>query len=372
MKKWLFYIAAALTAASCIYPYDPDINTSVDKTVVVDGEILVGGTSTIRLNYLTDLKQTTSLMRPKGKAWIEDEDGARYEASTSALTSTIQIPMTEALPGKQYRAVIEVDGETYTSQWLDADPAPVIENVYFVADEKNVTVYVDVNAQESESGYVGFSYEETWEFHADFIPEQIVNPQSWTFTMLMADWPYYWCYRSYIAPQRVLLDYTSMSSQTDRFPITAFSRTDNRNHKRYSILVRAYALSRDAYLYNKQTQEMSDVGGSLFTPDPGQLKSNLVCDSTPERKVMGLVLAAEVSSKRVFMNGTYYISTRPSTASFVIPDPSDYSKYYYDMNYRPVMTTAVGEATGLAWGPHRCTNCLEGGGTQERPEFWED
>lgn len=374
MKKCFAFAAAALLAVSCIYSYTPDLDGDVKKTIVVDGEILVGGTSVIRLSYLTPLGQSGSkLQYPHGRAWVEDEDGNRFIQPTSALSENIEIPTQNAVPGRRYRAVIEVDGNSYASEWLEAMPAPVIGDISFDPSETDVTVFVDVDAGESQSGYLGFSFEETWEFHSEFIPEYLVDPETWSFSTLMSTWPFYWCYRTVTSSQRILLDYSSLNgAMTRRFPITSFSRTDNRNHKRYSILVKAYALDQEAYLFNKNVREMSEMGGDLFTPDPGILGTNLTCLNDHEREVMGLVLAAEVGSKRAFMGADFYLPSTPNTGSFLIPNPVDYENLYYKMNYRPVMQMTIDENNGIAWGPHRCTNCLEAGGTQEKPDFWED
>ena len=374
MKKCPAYIAAALLAASCIYPYTPELPSETTRTVVVDGEILVGGVSTIRLSYLTPLNvngATTGV--PRGRAWVEDENGQRFDQPTSELSGIIYIPTGDAVPGRNYRAVIEVDGNTYTSDWVQASPAPVIQNVSFRADETNVTVYVDVDAEASQSGYLGFSYEETWKFHSEFLPDYVIDPNTWSISPLMSDWPNYWCYRSYTSAQRVLLDYTALEgSNTQSFPVTYFARTDSRNHQRYSILVKAYSLSRDAYLYNKMTQDISDLGGDLFSPDPGTLPSNLSCQNEPERAVMGLVLAAEVASKRVYMDNSYLIVPKANTSSFVVPSFDDFPRYYNEMNYRPILTISTDTGSGIGWGPLRCIDCIAAGGTQEKPDFWEE
>lgn len=365
-------VAVLLGLSSCIYSYDADISKDTDQTVVIEGEILVGGTSTIRLSYLTDLAKTNAT-HPAGRAWIEDEDGKRYDASNKGLSWTISVPMETAPSGKRYRAVIEVDGETYQSDWLEADPKPAITGIHFDSDGRQVTVYVDVDAQACRSGYMGFAYEETWQFHADFIPEYVIDPISWSYKEMMTSWPYYWCYRSNQSLQMVLLDYSTLEGvETKRYPIKTFSCADSRNHQRYSILVKAFALSRDAYLYNKQTQEMSEQGGDLFSPEPGILQGNLVCTSDEGRPVMGLVLAAEVATKRAFINNMYLRVTKQDD-SFMIDVPREKMPvFYYDMNYRPIKKTTIDEKETIGWGPHRCINCIEAGGTQEKPDFWDE
>lgn len=377
MKAWKHLYSAATVLlfclSSCIYPYDAEISKETDPTIVIEGEILVGGTSTIRLSYLTELKRTSNISHPAGTAWIEDKDGHRFEPVSKERTWTLNIPTETATSGNQYRAVVEVDGETYTSEWLNVDPAPSITGISFGCEKNKVTVYVDVDAQACRSGYMGFSYEETWEFHADFIPEIVVDPETWTYSDLMTTWPYYWCYRSSESQQMVLLDYSTLNgAQTNRYPVKTFPCTDSRNHMKYSILVKAFALSQDAYLYNKQTQDMSDLGGDLFSPEPGMLEGNMTCISDEERKVMGLVLAAEVTSKRAFLDNRYLRLTKQDDSMMIEVPEEKMESYYYDLNYRPIHKIKVEDREVVGWGPHRCINCLEAGGTQEKPEFWDD
>lgn len=374
VRKYLYSaVAVLLGVSSCIYPYDADISKETDQTIVIEGEVLVGGTTTIRLSYLTELGSLASSRHPAGRAWVEDRDGNRFESSNKSLSWNISIPTETAPSGKQYRAVIEVDGETYVSEWLDADPKPTINGIHFGSDGVKVTVYVDVDAQACHSGYMGFSFDETWEFHADFIPEVVVNPNGWQYSDMMGAWPFYWCYRSSVSQQMVLLDYSALEgAQTKQYPVHSFLCIDSRNHQKYSILVKAFALSRDAYLYNKQTQDMSELGGDLFSPEPGMLQGNLTCTTDDGRQVMGLILAAEVATKRAFLDNRYLRVTRQDD-SFMVEVPEEKMPvYYYDMNYRPIKYVTMEDRQVVGWGPHRCINCLEAGGTQEKPAFWDD
>jgi len=374
MKKWMLTLAAAACLTSCVYSFNPEIDPAVQKTLVVDGGILIGGTSYIDLTYLMPLSQkATGPAGALGQAWIEDINGTIYSSTLSGYSSSIAINTENAPRGLQYRAGVQVDGQTYYSEWLTAAPAPVIGNVSIESADDKVTVYVDANAQKSQTGYLGFSYEETWLFHADFAVEVEVNPENWQYSDLIGEYPYYWCWTSRKSPQKVIMDYSSLDgSQVSHFGIKTFSRSDSRNHRRYSILIRAFSLSRDAYLYNKQLQDLSNIGGDLFSPEPGSMAGNLRCESDPERPVMGLVLASEVESKRVFMGNEFLWETAPDESILRTVEQEEMDYYYYNKNYRPVKYVATENGRGVGWAPHRCINCLEAGGSQERPPYWED
>lgn len=373
MKKTIIYITAALLAASCIYPFNPDINTETGRDLVVDGKIVLGGTSTVSLSYIADLNRTKeSSIRPKGKAWIEDSAGNKYESDNNALTDKISINTTALPKGLQYRTVVSLDGEIYSSEWLDAEAPPVINRIFFEPDQNYVHVSVNVSVPESRSGYMGFSFEECWEFHSDFIPEFVVNTQTWSYAPLMATWKFYWCYMYDSSRQTSLVDYTLMENVDNiNVRIHSFPRTDNRNHRRYSILVNTFALSDYSFRYIKQAQDMSELGGDLFSPDPGMLQGNFHCETSPEKKVYGLSRACEVSSKREYLDGIYLIDVAPSEGSLVEVEKEAMPKYYFDLSYRPVKTVSQGENSFVGWGPIRCIDCTAAGGTQETPEFWK-
>lgn len=374
MKKYLLYILTLAATSACIYPYDVELDSAPEKTVVVDGEIVVGGTTTINLSYLVPLNGVASARQAHGQAQIEDENGKIYKPTSSASTTSISIPMDNAPSGVRYRATITVDGETYQSDWIEPKAPPVIKNIGFSADEDFVSVTVDLEAGEDGTGYIGLTYEECWEFHSDFYPELFINPLEWFFYTPVDPYPYYWCWMYEKSPAMVLLDYTKLSegSSINNYPIHSFLRTDGRNHRMYSILVKARTLSEENYRYINYLDEVSNSGTDLFTPEPGQMQGNLHCESDKDRPVMGLVQASELVTKRVFLNSKYQKSKREDDGIFVEVTPDKYRFFYYSKGYRPVKTVSSPDGTFDGWAPERCINCIVAGGTQVKPDFWDE
>ena len=56
MKKILALLAASLSVAACIYPYDPELDEAPDGVLSVDANICIGGTSTVRLGTLISMR----------------------------------------------------------------------------------------------------------------------------------------------------------------------------------------------------------------------------------------------------------------------------------------------------------------------------
>ena len=393
MKKWIYILTMAAGLTACIYPYKPEIETNPEETLVVDGHILVGGLSTIRLTYLTPVSGNVSKI-PRGSAWIEDDLGNRYTvpplpsvedyyASTKDspssgnifLTNNFNIDTPIKYGATKYRAVVELEDEIYSSAWITPDPAPEVTGIHFKADESTVTVYVDLKPGVQNTGYAGFLLDETWEFHSDAYPLEFIDEETWEYYEPDGDWeyPFYWCFRHVELNGSILVDYTTLTGDIIReIPVRNFLRSDSRNHKRYSILVKAFALSKEAYEYNKQTQEMSEIGGDLFSPDPGALDGNLICETHPEKEVMGYVQAGYVANRRAFLSNIYQRPSNP-VVEYVQVAPEDFETFYYIYNYRPVKKMAFYDGViDIGWAPHRCINCLEAGGTQEKPDYWDE
>ena len=369
MKKWIIPVLVLSGALnSCIYPFDVELDSSVERTPVIDGNILIGGESVISLNYLTDLDTRQSAVA-MGSGYIEDNQGKRY--TMAGRSQVLRIDTANAPADRQYRAVIQLDGETYTSAWLVPEAPPQITGVSFTADEDNVLVLVSLTPAPNGTGYIGLTYEETWEFHSEFSPQYTVDPNSWVVDYLLGSYPYYWCFRDVGVTSTTLVDHRNLAGgSVQNFQLLSFPRTDNRNHKLYSILVKASTLSEEAYRYNQQTEENSSIGNSLFSPEPGILTGNLSCESHPEQEVLGMVKIGGQSTRRAFLSGKYLKTYKPSEASFVIPDPDDYRSLYYEMNFRPIKDITLADQSGIGWGPHRCINCIEAGGHQHTPDFW--
>ena len=370
MKKWLIpVIALAGGLSSCIYPFDAELDSSVERTLVVDGNILIGGETVITLNYLTGLDALQADI-PAGIGYVEDDEGCQYPV-TGGRSQVLRMDTSEAPAGRQYRAVIQLDGETYTSPWLIPETPPEITGVSFSADDSNVYVNVSLTPTTGATGYIGLDYEETWEFHSDFTPRYTVDTRTWTVKELLGSYPYYWCFRETFSASTTLVDHRNLGGgEVRNFRLLSFPRTDNRNHKLYSILVKACTLSEEAFEYNHQTEENSSTGNTLFSPEPGILTGNLSCESTPGKEVLGMVRIGGQSTRRAFLQGTYLIASRPSEASFLIPKPSEYRRLYNDRDFRPIKEITVDGETGVGWGPHRCINCVVAGGHQRTPDFW--
>ena len=405
MRKFLSILAFCLGVTACIYPYTPDLDEAPEGVLAVDANISIGEMSTVRLGTLYSIYPSENYSYPDlltgTKVWLEDDAGGTYPGTTGSTAFNPQYssymdyygtyvdasnPLfyisTENAPGdRRYRLCIEALGATYASDWTTLAEPPVIQGIEFLADDENVTVGVSLDGGPDATGYVLLSFEETWKFHVDYIPEFTLTP----YTNWRGEWALqvertgpdaskYWCWRSQNNNRTYPVDYTAMTTGgVTNWPIQQFPRTDTRNHLRYSVNVKAQTISKETYRFLKNLEDNSDGGDNLFTPTPGEIAGNLRCESDPDRTVLGYARFAKTVSKRAWLDNRY-LKSRPSYYALIFTKPEQY-QMYYKSGYTVLEEhdpPQEGDDGPYGWGPPQCYDCTSTGGTLTRPDFWED
>ena len=389
MRKFLCIAALLICAAACIYPFDPDLGEAPKGILVVEGDIIVGGTTIIRLGTMesinsgarhSDAPSGMTAEQAAAHVWVEDSDGGVYEGHLADNRSPQFIIDTENAPAdKEFRVCVEIYDARYSSDWSPALQGPEIKDIVFTPNDRSVFVCVSLDGGPEATGYVALSYDETWEFHAEYTLEYVVDTASWTVVIPMNPprQENYWCWRSSDNHISYPLDFTGMGSNgVTAYPLFSFYRSDNRNHKKYCVNVKARTISKKTYQYLSHLDETSSGSGDLFTPNPGELPGNLRCETDPERQVLGYITASRITSKRAFMDSRYHILVRPEIGalSFITQDlyPNYYFAGYLPLAENPNHSTEDDLERLYGWGPMRCYDCVAAGGTKEEPDFWKE
>ena len=382
MKKALSYLAILLATVSCVYPYESALEGPQEDIMVFEGDILIGGVSTITISKVNSFADEWFLPNDKkGMAWIEDDQGAEYRASETGLSDQFTIHTENAAPNHRYRMKAVVEGETYISDWLEVLSPPLIEDIFITqaADKVNVQVAVTMRGGDDATGYIGFTYEETWRFHTDYIGMYDLDTRNWTVNKRETPYPNYWCWRTESSKGMHLLDFTEiLGNRVVKYPIITFPRTDSRNHEKYSINLTAVTLPKETFRYLKNLEQISEGNNSLFSPNPGEMTSNISCESDPDRTVLGYVTALRSTSFRKFANtNRFYSYQMPPTGYLFLPESrgeyrEDYENGAYPVDFMSLPRGENGEyLEGVYWGPLRCIDCIAAGGTREKPDFWQ-
>lgn len=375
MKKRFFtYIGLLFTAVSCIYPFNPELPDTVEHALVVEGNILLGDYSTAVFRYLQPLSGKV-MGYPSGTAYIEDDGGTIYSGYTEAdlyaqQGYTLHFDTRNASEDRLYRMVLTVDSHSYETDWIQPEVSPVITGVRFTADKDNVHALVSFTDAPGGSGYSSVTYEETWHFHADYLKTYYINLATYEIIQIMGqpDYLRYWCWKSYESSTYSLVDSYDTHGHVEDFEFNSFLRTNNRNHDRYRVKVKVKSMPETEYKFRKLLNDNDEIGGNLFTPEPGEIAGNLICSDDPSVKVYGYVGAARVAEGYFYMDDSFYINyTYPLIK---VESMEDYPRYL-DMGYEPITDYFYNGESIIGWGQKRCYDCTAAGGTQVEPENWE-
>ena len=361
MKHAPAYLAI-MVLTGCIYPFEATLPEQDRPSIVVDANIKLGAFSEVSLGYIQPLNNIpVGSTFPAGTAYIESESGEKYTATGNK--GAFSIDTRTASASKKYRVVVNADGETIVSDWCTPLPPPVISNVKIWADDLAVFVSADIDASEGSTGYVAVTYSELWRFHADYIRQYDYDPIDKVVSSLMEyDLSHYWCWKTNRPKEEGFLDLNLSEGKIADFVVTRFNRANSRNHDNYTITVLARNISESEYRFRSLMRDNALHGGNLFTPDPGEIAGNLICETNPDKKVYGYVNAYVYSSAKQHVGNEFYIPSSPS--GLIVLEPEVYNTYFWQ-GYLPVDMTLEGK---LGWGKANCYDCVAAGGVLEKPE----
>ena len=161
------------------------------------------------------------------------------------------------------------------------------------------------------------------------------------------------------------------------YKLLEIPRDDVRISYIYSILVKQWSLSDEAYRFFRTQKLYTEESSGLFTPMPTEISGNVKCVSNPKIKVRGYVLAATITSKRIFIyEKDLNIPSEYENCRFEFPDP-------LNGNWIKRWTEKVDEGKAIAVIPsgsldlnstlynQECFDCMQTkGSTKKRPDFW--
>ncbi|MCQ2135682.1 MAG: DUF4249 domain-containing protein [Bacteroidales bacterium] len=398
----LLCLAVLLSDIACTYPFElnPKQVKDVQFTPVIQGDILVGEITHVELGYMISLIQDESLLskHPSGTAWIENQNGEIFRPEGENADKpgySFDIDTRSADPTSLYRLRVEAqvidkndpEGKnlverSYSSQWVQVCPAPVLDSLSRTYDDKDVTVRISLHSEDG-SEHFRWTFVENWQYHADYIPDYYYD-QKKDEVVFKRDESMYWCWNTAVSSEVDLCATTQLGENriVDK-PFSIIHRSSQKLSSRYVIRVAARTLDKQAYQYLENLRLTSNYTGSLFSPNPSSIRGNISCDQDPAEQVIGYIGAGKVSTKYLIINsdeGLYKSSEKPEVLFRPVtgeePGEEDGQPlwWFYKQGYVPVKMGQDPESglTRVLWGSKRCIDCRMAGGTTTKPIDWEE
>ena len=379
----------ALSMTGCIYPFEIDTGEeSSDEHLVIEGDILIGEISTVKLSYVRDLRYTEESPEVYAYVSVEDSDGLTYHGRVSASDGgrTYMIDTRMAEPGRKYRLVVTtLDGKSYASEWAEPTHPADIDSISWIKDEEHgrIAIALSMHSDDNEH-YFRWNYDETWEYHTLYYSRlQYLPPVTGTYTWnggygMIEELPYglnyYYCWQQQSSTDVMIF---STEQQTeDRFQDLEFLllyQGDSRLSVMYNIKVYLSTLTKDAYRYWQNMRTNSDQSGSLFTPNPSEMIGNIRSLDNPDELVIGYISVVQRESASMYMSnddldGFYQPSGYGMSEPKYVAFHNWLSAYYSGL--APVNSRVEDFETKYYWAPRGCVDCRALGGTKVKPEGW--
>jgi hypothetical protein len=356
--------------------------------LVVEGIVNSGkGATTIKLSRTSALNNPQVQYENNADVQIEGDDNSifrltgrglgQYKADSLALKNTVKYKLT----------IRTGNGGAYESDFVVAKNNPPIDSVSWVYNTEGVQFYINTHDDQNKTRYYLWDYEDTWEFHGAFKSyikyDTVVSATSpKTYKAVYRnpldenffDSTQYFCWQSSKSNTLLLGSTIKLNKDVVNLPLSLVSKASIKLSVLYSILVKQYSLTPEAYAFLEIMKKNTEQTGSVFDAQPSALKGNIRNVKDPNEPVIGYFIICPIQEKRIFVNNNELLrwGYRPSCAEKEFLNNSDTIK---NLAFDLVPTSVVPSRMPFPIIPsfyaarYDCMNCKLNG-TNDKPSFW--
>ena len=310
--KALNVICIILLTCSCKKAFTPSLSASDSGSyLVIEGTISGAADSTIIKLSRTKKVDTLKTIIPELNATLTVESDANsiYPLSPTAIAGTYACTPIYLDPAHKYRLRIKTaDSKEYLSDFVAVKNAPPIDSVGFVAQTDGVHIYVNTHDDANATKYYRWDYSEGWQFHSKYV-SGYYSSGSKLFARPSSQQVYN-CFGNDVSDNVIIASTTKLTNDIIyQAPLTLIPANSEKIETKYSILVKQYALTSDAYSFWDNLQKNTEKLGSIFDVLPSQAPTNFHCLTNPSELVIGYLSVGNASSKRIFITAGQLLST---------------------------------------------------------------
>jgi hypothetical protein len=370
---------------SCKKPYSPTIVASNANYLVVEGVINSGQDSTIiNLSRTINIADTLKANPESGaQVLVESDQNVTYSIPEIGKGKYASPALNLDNTHKYHLYIKTSDGKEYTSDPEAAKPTPPIDSVGFITQSNGIQLYVNTHDDNNAIRYYRWEYTETWNFHAKYETGLITDGSE-----LKARTPeqqIYTCYGNQ-ASSTILLGSSAKLAKDVIYqsPLTQVASTSEKLETRYSILVKQYALTSDAYNFWQNLKKNTEDLGTIFSSQPSEIPGNIHCITNPSEPVIGYISVTNVQQKRIFISNdqlpgnwtTAYPYQCELDSLLYCDGPScqnDVALFLLPLNTTEFAVSSIeyhGSVIGYLSTDAQCADCTIRG-TNVQPSFWK-
>jgi len=368
--------------SGCRQHYTPPVLSVNKGYLVVDGIIVPGNDSTIiqlsRTIKLSDTVKPAPSPETGARVQVIGENNDAHELVADANGRYVSPGLNLNVNEKYRLDITTANGQQFRSDFVEVKQTPAIDSLNWDNDSTgNVQVYANANNLENTSAYYKWDYVETWQYHSAFNSyfDWVDHHEVFRANNQHA----YNCWVTKPSTNIVIGSTAKLKDNiVSRQPIVKLENGTQKIWIMYSVYVRQYVLTKEAYAFWNAVKQTTEQLGSLFDVQPTQLQSNIHCISDTGQVVIGYVSISSIQTKRLFIahrDVSYwqYIPYYEALDCGLKGIGLDEIEGYFPVN-GVHFYTYIGTATGgggYILMPAICADCREhGDGTNVKPAFW--
>lgn len=372
----VFFIFVMVVIIRCKRSYTPPAIAVNSNYLVVEGIINSGNDTTqIKLSRTVKIADSTNIKPELGAViTVESDQNASYLLTEQGKGNYICAPLNLNSSNKYRLNIKTTDGKQYVSDFTEVKITPPIDSITYQIGSNQLQINANTHDNSNNTRYYRWEYIETWQFTAKYYSGLVSNGRD----IVNRTNDVYHCWGNDNSSVITLASSAKFSQDViSNAPIAYIPSTSEKIETRYSILLKQYALTKEAYAYWENLKKNTETLGSIFDAQPSELMGNLHCLTHPTEPVIGYISVCTVEQKRKFIDKTElpasWSAVYPYTCSQDTVKKPDYYNSFIALpyNYTPIsLAVKTGVIVGIFGAPATCADCTLRG-TNNKPSFWQ-
>jgi hypothetical protein len=371
MKRILILLMSIVAAVGCKQRYDPPVVSSGTSYLVVEANLNPSGLTSILLTRSVPLGRT-SVIKPEinAQVTVEGKDNSirplthigngRYNNSNLGLTI-----------GNEYRLnILTVGGKKYVSDYVKAKKTPVIDSITHEREAEGLRIHAHAHDPSKLTRYYRWDFDETWEINSRYPSNLIYDiPTKKIRNRLFPQEDVAVCWKYENSATIVLANTTRLQEDVVyKAPVQFIPNESEKLSVRYSILLRQYALEKEAYNFYELMRKNTEDIGNIFSPQPSEIRGNIRNPDDPKEYVLGYVTVSTVEALRTFIRipWNFFQDCRVTE----VPDIPDSIQFYFGPGGSLIPYAFNNPPPSYSGSAPECVDCTRRGGNTTRPSYW--
>lgn len=315
IRIFALFLFCEFTFTTCVQKFKPD-SYEYEDLLVIDAKFTnMKMVHTVRLSRTYAYDKMSGDIVSNAIVMIEEEYGEQFPMHYTSNGRYVTDDSVKGEIGKKYKLSIQIEEKEYQSEFIELKPVQEVDSLYWKVDDTDstdVSLHFYAKVSNSQSNYIMWKAEETWEMRTRFVKEGWEDKHR--------------CWPSYEVPINHIV---SMHGKEKGFSVMKeiYVIEDSVDKQKlgikYSFLLKQYSISEEVYDFFNLHKEQTDNNGSLSDNVPVTLSSNVKCVTNSDEIVLGIFQVSAEKHKRIFLRfedyrDKLYVDTLQNNCSYYV------------------------------------------------------